>query len=106
MQLNINAPVGSFETLSAYEEFGLARAAPANLVEPQPTWIESSGRWCWPLPAHARFPGCCTEVLTASREWWEYAPSVAFPRGFDRAELRADGRWYWLRGRTAAEGAT
>ena len=37
-------------------------------VEPQPTYIESSGRWSWPLPPQAIFPGCCTHVVTASRE--------------------------------------
>jgi len=64
-------------------------------VEPQPTLIESSGRWHWPLPPQARFPGCCTSVVTASREWWEYAPSEAKPHPMaEGVELR-NGRWYW-----------
>lgn len=50
-----------------------------RVVQPQPSWIESSGRWKWPLPKRAHFRGCCTEVVTASREWWEYAPPEALP---------------------------
>ena len=64
-------------------------------VDPQPTYIESSGRWCWPLPKHAHFPGCCIEVVTASREWWEYAPSEAKPHPMAEGVLLRDGRWYW-----------
>lgn len=64
-------------------------------VDPQPTYIESSGRWCWPLPDAARFPGCCTEVVTASREWWEYAPSEAKPHPFAEGVLLRDDKWYW-----------
>lgn len=64
-------------------------------VEPQPSYIESSGRWCWPLPEHARFPGCCTEVVTASREWWEYAPSQAKPHPYAEGVHLRDNVWYW-----------
>ena len=65
-------------------------------VEPQPNYIESSGRWRWPLPAHARFPDCCTEVVTASREWWEYAPSEAKPHPMAEAIMLRDNIWYWV----------
>lgn len=65
-----------------------------ELVEPQPGWIESSGRWCWPLPKAACFPGCCTEVVTASREWWEYAPSEAKPHPLAEG-VRLRDAWYW-----------
>ncbi|MCU1318103.1 MAG: hypothetical protein JWN63_3425 [Candidatus Acidoferrum typicum] len=69
-----------------------------GLVEPQPHWIESSGRWCWPLPKHACFPGCCTEVVTASREWWEYAPEAAKPYPDAYAVRIENGPWIWVRG--------
>lgn len=39
-------------------------------VKPQPDFIESSGRWRWPIPRSKVV--ACTEVVTASREWWEY----------------------------------
>jgi len=65
------------------------------LVEPQPYYIESSGRWCWPLPKCARFPGCCTEVTTASREWWEYVPSEGKPHSMAEAVMLRDNIWYW-----------
>ena len=64
-------------------------------VEPQPRYTESSGRWCWPLPDIARFPGCCTEVVTASREWWEYAPSEAKPHPMAEGVRLRDDIWYW-----------
>lgn len=64
-------------------------------VEPQPDYIESSGRWHWPLPERALFPGCCTSVVTASREWWEYAPSEAKPHPFAEGVQLRDDRWYW-----------
>jgi hypothetical protein len=64
-------------------------------VEPQPDYIESSGRWDWPLPEHARFPGCCTSVCTASREWWEYAPSEAKPHPYAEGVRLRDDVWYW-----------
>lgn len=63
-------------------------------VEPQPDWIESSGRWHWPLPDSARFPGCCTFVCTASREWWEYVPSEGKPHPMAEG-VRLRDAWYW-----------
>jgi hypothetical protein len=39
---------------------------------PQPAYIEQSGRWVWPIPRAKAHKGCCTEVCTASREWWQY----------------------------------
>lgn len=41
-------------------------------MKPQPTYIESSGRWRWPIPIRKIQKGCYTSVVTASREWWEY----------------------------------
>ena len=64
-------------------------------VEPQPQYIESSGRWCWPLPDKARLYGCCTEVVTASREWWKYAPSEAKPHPLAEGVRLRDDVWYW-----------
>lgn len=64
-------------------------------VEPQPTYIESSGRWNWPLPQQACFPGCCKSVVTASREWWEYAPSEAKPHPYAEGVRLRDDVWYW-----------
>lgn len=64
-------------------------------VEPPPSWIASSGRWRWPLPKESIFSGCCTEVVTASREWWEYAPSEAKPHPMAEGALLRDGKWYW-----------
>lgn len=64
-------------------------------VEPQPDYLESSGRWRWPLPPKAIFPNCCTEVVTASREWWEYAPSEAKPHPMAEAVQLRDDVWYW-----------
>lgn len=64
-------------------------------VDPQPHYIESSGRWCWPLPLRAQFPGCCTEVVTASREWWEYAPSEAKPHPHAEGVRLRNDVWYW-----------
>lgn len=64
-------------------------------VEPQPTYIESSGRWQWPLPKCALFDGCCTDVVTASREWWEYVPSEAKPHPMAEGVCLRDGIWYW-----------
>lgn len=62
---------------------------------PQPDYIEASGRWSWPLPACAQSPGCCTNVVTASREWWEYAPSEAKPHPMAEGVMLRDGLWYW-----------
>lgn len=64
-------------------------------VDPQPSFIESSGRWMWPLPQQARFEGCCTEVVTATREWWEYAPSEAKPHPMAEGVQLRDEVWYW-----------
>lgn len=64
-------------------------------VEPQPTYIESSGRWLWPLPKRACVFGCSTNVVTGSREWWEYAPSEAKPHPFAEGVQLRDGVWYW-----------
>jgi len=50
-----------------------------RVVKPQPTFIESSGRWKWPLPKKHNNNGKCPYVVTASREWFEYAPKEAFP---------------------------
>lgn len=52
-----------------------------RVVMPQPSWIESSGRWKWPIPKSKVAKGCCTEVVTASREWWEYLLPEQFPYG-------------------------
>ena len=38
-----------------------------RIVKPQPTFIESSGRWKWEP----------TGAVTASREWWEYMDSLS-----------------------------
>jgi len=72
------------------------------LVDPQPKVIrylisgaEVSGRWMWPLPEKAQFPGCCTSVVTASREWWEYAPSEAKPHPMAEGVMLRDKKWYW-----------
>jgi len=50
-----------------------------RVIKPQPAWINSSGRWCWPIPKTKRHKGCCDEVVTASREWWEYLSSEQLP---------------------------
>lgn len=52
-----------------------------RIITPLPTYIESSGRWRWPLPKKALHPGCCTEVVSASREWHEYLPDGCSPYG-------------------------
>jgi len=64
-------------------------------VTPQPSYIESSGRWEWPLPEQAQFEGCCKSVVTASREWWEYTPSEARPHPMAEGVQLRDGKWYW-----------
>jgi hypothetical protein len=64
-------------------------------VEPQPVFIKGSGRWRWPLPKHACFPGRCIDVVTASREWWEYAPPDAKPHPMSEAIILRDNVWYW-----------
>lgn len=41
-----------------------------RVIKPQPTYIESSGRWRWPIPPAKRHG--CDAVVSASREWHEY----------------------------------
>jgi hypothetical protein len=41
-----------------------------RIIKPQPTYIESSGRWRFPIPT-AKQHGC-DAVFSASREWHEY----------------------------------
>jgi hypothetical protein len=65
-------------------------------VDPQPTYIKESGRWRWPLPEGARREGCGIEVVSASREWWEYVPSDAKPHPFSEAVMLHDV-WYWTK---------
>jgi hypothetical protein len=65
------------------------------LVEPQPTYIESSGRWSWPLKPPHDNNGRCPSVVTASREWWEYAPSGAKPHPWAEGVRLRDDKWYW-----------
>jgi len=43
-----------------------------RVINPQPTYDPQSDRWVWPIPKSKVHKGCCTEVCTASREWWEY----------------------------------
>jgi len=64
-------------------------------VEPQPTFIESSGRWHWPLKRPHDNGGRCTSVVSASREWWEYVPSGAKPHPFAEGVRLRDDVWYW-----------
>lgn len=41
-----------------------------RVIKPQPSYIESSGRWHWPIPKSKQHG--CDAVVTASREWHEY----------------------------------
>jgi len=50
-----------------------------RIVKPQPTLVESSMRWTWPIPTSKVRKGCCTSVCTASREWWEYLGAEQLP---------------------------
>jgi hypothetical protein len=43
-----------------------------RVVKPQPLYVEPTGSWVWPIPKSKVKPCCCTEVCSASREWWEY----------------------------------
>jgi hypothetical protein len=64
-------------------------------VEPQPEYIEESGRWKWPLnPPHDN-DGKCPHVYTASRQWWEYVPSGAKPHPWAEGVMLRDEVWYW-----------
>ena len=63
-------------------------------VDPQPEYIRASGRWVWPIPDVARFPGRGTHAATATSEWWEYAPLQAKPHIFAEG-IKLDGVWYW-----------
>lgn len=64
-------------------------------VDPQPEFIESSGRWKWPLKPPHDNDGRCTSVVTASREWWEYVPSGAKPHPWAEGVILRDEVWYW-----------
>lgn len=64
-------------------------------VLPAPEYIESSGRWQWPLRPPYDNDGRCPYVVTASREWWEYVPSGAKPHPFSEAVLLRDNIWMW-----------
>lgn len=68
-----------------------------GLVDPQPEYIESSGRWKWPLKPEHSNEGRCPAVYTASREWWEYVPVDALPSPDCWAQQMEDGKWIWLR---------
>jgi hypothetical protein len=48
-------------------------------IKPQPKYIESSGRWSWAIPKAKVHKGCCTEVFSASREWWNYLTPDQMP---------------------------
>lgn len=50
-----------------------------RVIKPQPTFIEQSSRWVWSIPKSKVHKCCCTEVYTASREWWEYLLPDQFP---------------------------
>jgi hypothetical protein len=52
-----------------------------RIINPQPSFIESSGRWKWPIPKRAQREGCDTHCYTASREWHEYMPDGCCPFG-------------------------
>ena len=63
-------------------------------VDPQPEYLAITGRWVWPLPEVARFPGRGTHVTTLTREWWEYVPPEAKPHIFAEG-VKYSGVWYW-----------
>lgn len=69
----------------------------AQLVEPQPTCVEPSARWSWPLRPPFDNDGKSPFVYTASREWWEYVPDGAKPSPLCWAEQLSDSKWYWVR---------
>jgi hypothetical protein len=66
-----------------------------RIVKPQPEWIESSGRWRWPIPKSKVV--ACDAVVTASREWWEYLRPEQYPYG-------APGDRLWVRETWAQRG--
>lgn len=67
-----------------------------RVLKPQPTFIESSGRWKWKLPPRAAKLMASSEyVYSASREFWEYAPENAMPyKVGDRLWVK-EAHWAW-----------
>lgn len=63
-------------------------------VDPQPTWIESSSRWCFEY-THS---GVCGMAVTASREWREYVPIDIKPHPDAKAVMKDGVFWYWVYG--------
>lgn len=51
-----------------------------RVLRPQPTLIESSGRWKFPVPKKtiSKMATGHDHVFTASREFWEYLPTGSF----------------------------
>lgn len=73
-------------------------------VEPQPDFIDSSARWRWPLKPPHDNDGKCPAVLTASREWWEYAPAASKPHP-DAIGIFLTwpyDAWYWVLSRDSS----
>jgi len=48
-----------------------------RIMNPQPYFVESSGRWCWKVPRKGLVAG--DTVCDASRRWWEYLPPNCTP---------------------------
>jgi len=96
-------------TATTHEAATIARAGMGGTVaivrafKPQPEWIESSGRWRWPIPK-AKQHGC-DAVVTASREWHEYLLPHQLPlspgkpvwvkEGFNQFWFSQDGDDEW-----------